>query len=183
MRAYGRLIYEQIDKHLKCYEAGDALAPELLRQIDLAVTPLVRDMASYGIQSHMTKLSYSSITRSYIWRQELKRHIKSRIRNGFEIVVEGLTPTIYSAGQAPQNWFLLKLLHLFGKDHFCYRQVSAKTEPTDLSEFDRVVIRRGPTFETYEELAKAKAYRPANVLIDDPELWWPPSECLISKGF
>ncbi|UPJ79495.1 MULTISPECIES: NAD(P)-binding protein [unclassified Bradyrhizobium] len=172
MRACGRLIYEEIDKHLKLYEPGDALPAELLEQIDLAVTPLVRNMASYDIHSHMKKLSYSAITQSYIWRRELKRDIKSRIRNNFEIVVEGLTPTIYSPGQAPQNWFLLRLLHIFGEDHFSYRQVAARTEKTDLSKFDRVVIRRGPSFATYKELAKPKAYRPANVLIDDPEIWW-----------
>src|SRR5262249_32519567 len=164
-------IYNVIDGYLWACEPP-TIPAEIVQEIRGAVSPLLLDMASYEIALFMRKFTRNSMFES----ARTRRHIEERFHGRFEITVVGKTPTIYSPKQAPQSWFLLRLLELFGSGQFEYevqtesasRARSSRGDPTA----GRIVVRQGPDYGPLTALANPIAHGWARIIIDDPVYWW-----------
>lgn len=178
---YAAMIFNCMHRYLHAHQPRDSISEDDLADMEEEVNDLLFEMASHEIGALMKTFTISSITHDAPSGRATRRALKKRFHGEFEITITGQSPTIYSKKQAPQTWFLLRVLEVFGKGQFEYKfvprlsnkeksgELVARKPAIDKSAFDRVVVRHGPS---YTSLVEPKSRRWPNALIDDPILWW-----------
>lgn len=162
---FAQKVFRKIDAYLADFKIGELLPPELVGSIEDEIQESLLKFASYDIQRMIGRFKFKNI---------FEGKIAGVFRRITPVTVIGPTPTIYSARQAPMNWFLLGVLERFGRVKYINarlkraRRLGSTIRVTlDVDgrsrhmSFEKVVVRHGPDYKSFrKQVVKPKMPAP-----------------------
>jgi hypothetical protein len=148
---FSRQFYAAADRRLRRFANDSAIPDDERSAIEKGLFATLTTLGSREIQLWLEAIDL---------REVFSRKVRTVFRKNVEVTMLGRTPTIYSPGQAPLNWFLLRVLCEYGaityqqahikKSSLVRNQSRCEVFPKNgrpwVGLFDRVITRHGPEF-------------------------------------